>query len=717
MKKFISLLVNRHIFSFRYLLVLVIIIWVTFLYPRRSFHYDYALGQPWKYDDLYAPFSYTIKKMPAQIKREEDELYKTLHTYYAVTNTMADSVFAHLVVNLNKDGVFSNLKINQRDSTNYLRTSQRILTNLYQRGIYEQAPADFNKPDSVLLIYVPQIGPDGVKRYRKVEPNRNYYKRNNACAYISEQQAANMPDSVGQQLRNRMCGLLIPNLTVDSVVTRKMHDEALAGITEGAGYKEKGELIVVQGQIVSEQILRELESLRQKYEQIDTDRRGHNSGWLKTYETDIGYFLVTFMLFALLVLSLRIFNERVFKYARELTFLLLTIVMFVYVLLYVYYLVEGNTGHPALYVLPFCFPVILISNFFGRMVAYFSHVVLLFLAGFMAPLGFDFLFVQFIAGLVAITVNERIYYWNDFIIAAALIFVTYCTCYTGVSLMRQTFEPPANFQVLGWLAINSLINLAAYQLLPIFEKLFGFVSSLTLLQLSDLNRGLLKKLYNKAPGTFSHSLNVANLAEAAAREIGANPLKAKTGALYHDIGKMYKPIYFVENQPKDINPHEDLAPEESAQIIVEHVTEGVAIARRHKLPNLIIDFIRTHHGTTRVEYFYQKQLGMGTDRDDDRFFRYPGPVPYSHETAIVMLADSVEAASRALKSPDEEEINKLVERLIDEKIQEDQLVNCPLSFKDLVQIKRVFKKQLRSIHHVRISYPVLNQPAEEINSL
>jgi len=260
-------------------------------------------------------------------------------------------------------------------------------------------------------------------------------------------------------------------------------------------------------------------------------------------------------------------------------------------------------------------------------------------------------------------------------------------------------------RIAGPFFLSSLLTLVAYPLIPLFERIFGFISNLSLSELNNVNHPLLKNLSTKAPGSFWHSIQVASLAEQAAIDIGANEILAKVGALYHDIGKTKKPIYFIENQNSEINPHDELNPLESAKIIIGHVTIGIDMAKKHKLPNSIIDFIRTHHGTTKVEYFYKQYLNQNPDKIiDERLFRYPGLLPYSKETAIVMIADSVEAASMSLSAPSDEQINTIVDKIIDGKIKAKQFDNCNLSFKDIKIISKTFKKNLKSKYHIRISY-------------
>ena len=433
------------------------------------------------------------------------------------------------------------------------------------------------------------------------------------------------------------------------------------------------------------------------------------------YLGDAGYFIITFIVLAMFVLFMQVFEKHAFRSVRELSFIMVAIVLFLYLVSFAVNAKQLSAPNLSLYVLPYALIPIIIKTFFGHRMAVYTHIIIILLSGFIVPLGFEFLFLHFLVGMVAIVTNIKTHYWSHFFISTAYIFATYCIGYLGISFIQETSLENVKWATYGWLAINAFLTLLAYPLIPIFEKLFGFVSDITLVELGDVNRPLLKRLSTRAPGTFWHSLQVANLAEAAAAEIGANALLVKVGALYHDIGKMHRAAYFIENQKTDVNPHDDLPYEESARIIIEHVTLGIEMARKYGLPNIIIDFIRTHHGNTRTEYFYQKYLKEHPGEEvEEKQFRYPGPLPYSKETALVMMADSVEAASKSLKNPTEEDINRLVDNIIEGKINQNQFVNCDLSFKDITIIKKVLKKRLRSFYHIRISYPEVQkkEPAE-----
>jgi len=352
---------------------------------------------------------------------------------------------------------------------------------------------------------------------------------------------------------------------------------------------------------------------------------------------------------------------------------------------------------------------ILISAFFDTRIALYVHLITIIILGFLVPNSFEFIFLQFSAGVIAILNVTNLQRRGQFFIASVWIFVTYSILYFGFTLISEgtvTEIDPVMFAMFGGSAVLTLFS---YPLIYIFEKIFGFITDVTLVELSNTNSKLLRELNLKAPGTFQHSLQVANLAEDAIFAIGGNALLVRTGALYHDIGKMDMPMYFVENQASGVNPHDDLTNEESAKIIIGHVIKGIEKAKKHKLPEQIIDFIRTHHGSRRVEYFYTMQMNDNPDEDiDETEFTYPGPIPFSRETAVVMMADAVEAASRSLGAPDAERISALVDKIIDRQMETGQFVNADITMRDITKIRKLLKKKLMTIYHVRIEYPELS---------
>ena len=358
-----------------------------------------------------------------------------------------------------------------------------------------------------------------------------------------------------------------------------------------------------------------------------------------------------------------------------------------------------------LYLIPFCIVPIIIRILFDTRLALNLHLLVILIAGFFVPNSFEFVFYQTTAGMVAIYSIKNLVKREQLLISAAFILSAYFVSFMGIALLREGSLGHIEWVNFLPFVFSVLLSLLAYPLIYGFERLFGITSDVALIELTNTNNKLLRELAFKAPGTFQHSLQVANLAEAAIFKIGGNALLVRAGALYHDIGKMENPQYFIENQT-GVSPHDKLPYEQSAQIIIRHVHKGIEITRKNKLPESIIDFIRTHHGNTRVDYFYQSFLKNSPEKFiDENIFRYPGPIPFSKETGVLMLADSVEAASRSLKNPDAQNINDLVERIINYKLEQNQLDNCDLTLKDLETIKLIFKTMLMSIYHVRVDYP------------
>lgn len=414
----------------------------------------------------------------------------------------------------------------------------------------------------------------------------------------------------------------------------------------------------------------------------------------------IGYFLLTALIIGALILySLKYFPE-ITQSVSGVLFLVIWPVLFSALV----FLVNQNAALSP-YLIPFCLVPIIVFNFYGGRLALFVHIVVVLIASFLSELGYEFTFLQILAGIVTVLIASETRYWNKFFTSILVILATYLIGYLGLALINSGSLASSEYGTFGWLALNCLLLLLAYPFIPIVEKLFGFTSSITLAELSDMNKPLIKELSLKAPGTLQHSLQVANLGEAAAERIGANGLLVKTAALYHDIGKLAKPEYFIENS-KGENHHLKLNNFESAEVIIGHSIDGEVMAKKARLPKILIDFIKTHHGTTRVEYFYRKQKTDNPDREfDESIFRYPGPKPFTKEQTILMLADSIEAASKSLKNPTGQDIDKLIDGIVEYKINEGQLSDSPLSFNELDTCKDVFKSLLRSINHVRVEYP------------
>ena len=456
---------------------------------------------------------------------------------------------------------------------------------------------------------------------------------------------------------------------------------------------QKGELIVSHGTLINDEIYQKLESLRSAYEE-DINMVGDRRVVLT------GQFLLVALNIGLLMVFLYLFRKDIYYDNRQVALILLVITGMLLTLSWAI-----RIKIPSLYYIPYCIVPIIIRILFDTRLALNIHLLVVLIGGFFVPNSFEFAFLQITSGMVAIYSIKNFVRREQFLISALLILTNYFISYLGISLIRN-----GSFYQTDWLSFapfvfSVLLSLLAYPLIYAFERFFGITSDVTLMELTNTNSKLLRDLSYKAPGTFQHSLQVANLAEAAIFKIGGNALLVRAGALYHDIGKMENPQYFIENQNKGGNPHDTLSYEQSAQIIIQHVHKGIEIAHKYHLPEMIIDFIRTHHGNTRVDYFYQSFLKNFPEKIvDENTFRYPGPIPFSKETSVLMLADSVEAASRSLKNPDARSINDLVDRIIEYKLDQQQLTDSNITLHDIETIKLIFKSMLMSIYHIRIDY-------------
>jgi putative nucleotidyltransferase with HDIG domain len=457
---------------------------------------------------------------------------------------------------------------------------------------------------------------------------------------------------------------------------------------------QTGELIISKGELVTTDKYLLLESLRQEYE-LKLGSSFEYAGILAGQVILLGVSLTALFLFLLF------FRKEIFAETKQVVLILILILFIVMVTALV---VKYNPAY--VYLIPVCLVPIIIGIFTDTRLALFSHLITIIITGLVVPNSYEFVFLQLFAGIVTILSIVRLERRSQFFLTSFMIFITYSVIYIGMTLISEGSIEGMNYIYFLLFAGSAILTLFSYPMIFVFEKIFGLITDVTLLELSNTNNKLLRELALKAPGTFQHSMQMANLAEEAVFEIGGNPLLVRTGAMYHDIGKINEPFYFVENQATGVNPHDELTYEESARIIVDHVQSGVEKAKKHNLPEQIIDFIRTHHGTRKTEYFYTLAKKENPDAEVDAdIFTYHGPEPFSKETAVLMMADTVEAASRSLKNPDEESINNLVENVINKQIESHQFDNADVTLRDIRKIKKIFKKKLLNIYHLRIEYP------------
>jgi cyclic-di-AMP phosphodiesterase PgpH len=707
-----------------YAILLGTVIVISFMHNNPSpFRYEFEEGQSWLYPDLVAPFDYAIEKSDAEIKHERLRITEQAPDFYLYQANVENDLTAHFVESFQNqcNRQLGNNTLPEtvvKDSARYLRLGKMILKQIYSTGIIHLSEKATNN-------YGIQVMRNNIAEERAID---QFYDIDNAAVYLRDTiSRCKLPEAIAVLPLLREA--LQPNITYDDNLSLRWRTQALNDLNKHRGRVRKNEIVVTKGSIITEETYQKLASLQHFFQR----ESGSNSfNWWFLF----GYFLTTSIIFTLYTWFIHIVRPSILDNIRHLSFLLLLIFAYVYLV----YWIE-DLGLVSIYAIPFCIVPIIVSNFYGGRMALVTHLAVILLVSYLTPMNnaFTFTFIQCMAGITAVLAKAGTRSWSRFFFALEYIFLAYFLSFIGLSLIREGGLAGMDWSMLKWLGISVFLTLLANPLVPIVERLFGYTSDVTLLELSDLEHPLLKEMSINAPGTLQHSLQVANLAEAAASAIGANALLVRVAALYHDIGKMIQPTFYIENQMGE-SPHADMTPQESTNVIIQHVTKGARMAAKHRLPPIIIDFILTHHGTTRVEYFWRqhqeeqkKQVqetaptnegqaqGTATTTEgqaqgttpttnryhelDDSTFRYPGPKPRTREEAILMLADSVEAAAKSLKEPNEQDINLIVDKVINHKTDLEQLDDSNLSFKELQIVRNVFKKLLKSIYHVRIEYP------------
>jgi cyclic-di-AMP phosphodiesterase PgpH len=677
---------------------------IILLFPREArFRFEFQKGNPWLHEEYIAPFNFPIYKSEERIAIERDSILKEFKPYFVFDRNIVSGQLERfgLVFEerwgyyLEEIGIDSERQIRRMEPVkdNYAKFTSEILDFVYNKGILgsEDILERVNNEDLTIVIVENQYAEE--RNYKEVFTQRIAYEF--VLGRISEYTDSLLRKEDVNFFRSlNINEFLIPNLFYDEVTSTQVRNELIEQISLTYGMVQAGQRIISRGELVSSEKFSILESLKIEYE-----RNLGFSGQLNFIV--LGKIILAIISMILLYLFLHNFRPDVLQSIRETTFILLLVLIMAAISSVTLRYDVFN-----LYILPFAIVPIMIRTFFDSRLALYIHIIILLIVGFWAPNSFEFIFLNLIAGIVAIFSLTNSYRRGILFLTAMLIVLSYSAVYFAFSLIQEGNLATIDFKTFPWFAGNGLLILSAYPLIFIFEKTFNFLSEATLIELSDTNQPLLRQLAEKAPGTFQHSMQVANLAEEAIFQIGGDPLLVRTGALYHDIGKMDKPLYYVENQSTEYNPHDDLEFEESARIIINHVSRGIEIAKKHRLPEAVIDFIRTHHGTTIVQYFYKSYLKKFPDNEADLSkFIYPGPRPFSREMAVLMMADSIEASSRSLSIRNEESLKNLVEQIIGHQIDEGQFDNSDITFKDIRRIKDIFLRKLLNIYHVRIEYP------------
>ncbi len=678
MKKIISDFYKQQPFIYKIFLYLVTTFLIVYFFPKGGkFKYDFQKGKPWQYETLLAPFDIAIEKDAEVLANERQEIRDNLNPYFDFDEQKLGTIENEFQQNLR--GAFPDSLYTRRERARIQRFANRLFDQLFQYGSISNNE----------LLYGKKINMIRGKSVVEV-PYDSIIKATNLKSRVES--------AIGQQpfdsdkFYSLFFGVFDTTLSPNEAYTQQELQDQLSRIPLTRGTVIEGMRIIGTGEVVEGEKLAILNSLRKQYEsEIWTES---NYNWIV-----LGYSVLVALALLMLFLFIKKYRQEIYGNNTKVTFIFFNVLAMIILTTFV---VRYNAQY--VYVVPLCILPLILKAFFDARLGLFAHVLTILLLGFIVPNSFEFIFLQIIAGIVTILTISEAYKRANLFISVGQITLIYIAGYFAFFIIHEGNIADIKWENFGFFILNGLLLLASFPLIYIYEKTFGLISDVSLLELSDTNSKLLKELSDKAPGTFHHSLQVANLAEAAANQIGANAMLVRVGALYHDIGKMSNPTYFTENQITSLNPHNELSPIESAQIIIDHVIEGIRIARRNNLPDRVIDFIRTHHGTSLVYYFYKKQEEFA-EQVNEKDFRYPGPLPFSKETAILMMCDAVEAASKSLKEPTAKLIDSFVERIVEGQLSQGQFINANITFKEIESIKKVLKRKLTNIYHLRVEYP------------
>ena len=667
-----------HDILIRVLLVIVTVAIVVWIMPHDNtnlFHVEQ--GKPWKYAELTAPFDFPIYKAESVVKHERDSIMKEYQPYYKY-NVEIERQMVHKFTTDYADGI-------PNVPDDYISIISNRLHSLYQQGIMESKEYETLRSDTTNMINIVNKKQATSVSILEVYSAKRAYEQ----LFMDEKL---IPMRAALQKCN-LNNYIIPNLTYDRQRSETSRNELMASIPLASGLVQKGQKIVDRGEIVTDRTYRIIDSYVR-----ENDRR--NQDKTQNQISLIGQILYVSVLMICFTLYLSLYRKDYFENSRNAAMLYTFIVIFA---LLTALFVRNTFIH--VYILPYAMVPIFIRIFMDSRTAFMTHTTMVLICANMLQHPFEFTVVELVAGLVAITSLRELskrsqLFRTALVITLACIIVNLAFDWTKATALSQI-----DYSIYNYLIFNGIALLFAYPLLYLIEKTFGFTSDITLIELSNTNSPLLRRMSEIAPGTFNHSIQVANLAGEIANKIGAKAQLVRTGALYHDIGKLANPIYYTENQ-SGIDPHEMLTDIESAQIIISHVTEGLRMADKEGLPKVIRDFIATHHGLGKTKFFYIRYKNEHPDEPvDDLLFTYPGPNPFTREHACLMMADSVEAASRSLPDYTEQSIRGLVEKIIDTQVAEGYFRECPITFRDIQYAKTVLIEKLKTIYHTRISYP------------
>lgn len=667
--------------------VIVVVLLLVYFLPRETkFGYEYEQGRPWRYNSLIATFDFPVYKTPDEVKAERDSALSQFQPFYTEDVQIAQRQIAAFETAW-RAGRFGDVP------AHCLNHVDKMLRGVYEAGIVPSADLSQMAKERTPGVRVVE-GTEAVTR-----PITELYSTRSAYEYIVYADTINFPRDL--LARCNINEYLSPNLSIDSAKTSAVREDLLAAVSPASGMVQSGQRIIDRGEIISAEQYKILQS----FERETVRRNDPSKGMWQVVTGQVMFVLCVIVAF---VFYLRLFRREYLRSPHSILLLSSLIAIFP---LITYAMVDQKFLN--VYMVPYAMVPIFVRIFMDSRTAFMTMVCSVILSSLALHSNYEFVIVQFMSGMTAIYALRDLTERSQLLRVALAVFVTSSAIMLGYDLSQGIEFSHLDRSMYVYNAVNGVLLLFAYPLLYMIEKLFGFTSSVTLVELSNTNNSVLRRMSKVAQGTFVHSLQVANLAAEVADKIGAKPQLVRTGALYHDIGKMLNPAFFTENQT-GVNPHDELTEERSAQIIISHVTEGLKLADKYHLPKVIRDFISTHHGRSQVKYFYiqWKNKHQG-EEPDAKLFTYPGPNPFTREQAILMMCDAVEASSRSLKEFTEESIKELVNRIIDSQVQAGYFRECPITFRDIADAKRVLAESLKTIYHTRIAYPELNaKPAE-----
>lgn len=667
--------------------VIVVVLLLVYFLPRETkFGYEYEQGRPWRYNSLIATFDFPVYKTPDEVKAERDSALSQFQPFYTEDVQIAQRQIAAFETAW-RAGRFGDVP------AHCLNHVDKMLRGVYEAGMVPSADLSQMAKERTPGVRVVE-GTEAVTR-----PITELYSTRSAYEYIVYADTINFPREL--LARCNINEYLSPNLSIDSAKTSAVREDLLAAVSPASGMVQSGQRIIDRGEIISAEQYKILQS----FERETVRRNDPSKGMWQVVTGQVMFVLCVIVAF---VFYLRLFRREYLRSPHSILLLSSLIAIFP---LITYAMVDQKFLN--VYMVPYAMVPIFVRIFMDSRTAFMTMVCSVILSSLALHSNYEFVIVQFMSGMTAIYALRDLTERSQLLRVALAVFVTSSAIMLGYDLSQGIEFSHLDRSMYVYNAVNGVLLLFAYPLLYMIEKLFGFTSSVTLVELSNTNNSVLRRMSKVAQGTFVHSLQVANLAAEVADKIGAKPQLVRTGALYHDIGKMLNPAFFTENQT-GVNPHDELTEERSAQIIISHVTEGLKLADKYHLPKVIRDFISTHHGRSQVKYFYiqWKNKHQG-EEPDAKLFTYPGPNPFTREQAILMMCDAVEASSRSLKEFTEESIKELVNRIIDSQVQAGYFRECPITFRDIADAKRVLAESLKTIYHTRIAYPELNaKPAE-----